>query len=125
MTGRSLTTPQRDVLSKGLNLAPAPTRILVVDTITAVEAGARQLQEEDAEDLRGHVCGILRHAKPPKDDMTKVHLHENVFACICMVHLPFTKTLKTILKMVFYGNNIFEDGFQSGSFSKRRYIAAV
>ena len=66
VTGRSLTTAQRDVLSKGLNLAPAPTRILVVDTITAVEAGARQLQEEDAEDLQGQVCGILRHAKPPR-----------------------------------------------------------
>ena len=43
----------------------------MVDTIAAVEAGARQLKEEDAEDLRGRVCGILRRAKPPRDNLTK------------------------------------------------------
>ena len=71
LTGRSLTAPQKDVLSKGLNFAPAPTRLPVVDTIAAVEAGARQLKVEDAEDLRGRVCGILRRAKSPKDNLTK------------------------------------------------------
>ena len=50
---------------------PAPTKLPVVDTIAAVEEGARQLSEEDAEDLRGRVCGILRHAKPLKDNLTK------------------------------------------------------
>ena len=43
----------------------------MVSSIAAVEEGARQLSEEDAEDLRGRVCGILRHAKPPKDNLTK------------------------------------------------------
>ena len=43
----------------------------MVDTIAAVEAGARQLKEGDAEDLCGRVCGLLRHAKPPKDNLTK------------------------------------------------------
>ena len=43
----------------------------MVDTIAAVEAGARQLKEEDTEDLRARVCGILRRAKPPKDNLTK------------------------------------------------------
>ena len=71
LTGRSLTAPQWDVLSKGLNFAPAPTRVPVIDTIAAVEAGARQLKEEDTEDRRGWVCGILRRAKPPKDNLTK------------------------------------------------------
>ena len=71
LTGRSLTAPQRDLLSKGLNFAPAPTRVPVVDTIAAVEAGARQLKEGDAEDLCGRVCGLLRHAKPPKDNLMK------------------------------------------------------
>ena len=42
-----------------------------MDTIAAVEEGVRQLNKEDAEDLRGHVCGILKHAKPPKDNLTK------------------------------------------------------
>ena len=71
LTGHPLTAPQRNVLSKGLNFAPAPTRVPVVDTIAAVEAGAKQLKEEDAEDLHGWVCGILRYAKLPKDNLTK------------------------------------------------------
>ena len=71
LTDRSLSKPQEDVLRLGLNFAPAPTKLPVVDTIAAVEEGARQLSEEDAEDLRGRVCGILRHAKPPKDNLTK------------------------------------------------------
>ena len=64
LTDRSVSKPQEDVLKLGLNFAPAPTKLPVVDTIAAVEEGARQLSEEDAEDLRGRVCGILRHAKP-------------------------------------------------------------
>ena len=36
-----------------------------------MEEGVRQLNEEDAEDLQGRVCGILRHAKPPKNNLTK------------------------------------------------------
>ena len=63
--------PQEDVLRLGLNFTPAPTKLPLVDTIAAVEEGARQLNEEDAEDLRGRVCGILRRAKPPKDNLSK------------------------------------------------------
>ena len=43
-----------------------------MDTVAAVEEGARQLADEDAEDLRGWVCGILRRAKLPKDNATEV-----------------------------------------------------
>ena len=43
----SLTASQREVLSKGLNFTPPPTRLLMVDTIAAVEEGARQRKEED------------------------------------------------------------------------------
>ena len=71
LTDRSLSEPQKEVLRLGLNFAPAPTKLPLVDTIAAVEEGAQQLKEEDAEDLRGRVCGILRHAKPPKDNLTK------------------------------------------------------
>ena len=68
---RSLTEPQKEVLRLGLNFAPAPAKIPLVDTIKAVKEGAQQLKEEDAEDLWGRVCGILGHAKPPKDNLTK------------------------------------------------------
>ena len=71
LTDRPLTEPQREVLRLGLNFVPVPTKLPLVDTISVVEEGAQQLKEEDAEDLRGRVCGVLRHAKPPKDNLTK------------------------------------------------------
>ena len=71
LTDRPLTEPQREVLRLGLNFVPFPTKLPLVDTISVVEEGAQQLKEEDAEDLRGRVCGVLRHAKPPKDNLTK------------------------------------------------------
>ena len=55
----------------GANFTPAPTKLPLPHTIAAVEEGARQLSEEDAENLRERVCGILRHARPPKDNLTK------------------------------------------------------
>ena len=52
LTDWTLSKPQEDVLRLGLNFTPAPTKLPLVDTIAAVEEGARQLGEEDAEDLR-------------------------------------------------------------------------
>ena len=70
-TDRSLTPAQDEVLRLGLNFAPAPTKLPLVDTVAAVEEGARKLRQEDADDLRGRVCGILRRAKLPKDNLTR------------------------------------------------------
>ena len=39
--------------------------------MAAVESGARRLTPEDADDLRGHVCGILRYVKVPRSNLTK------------------------------------------------------
>ena len=36
-----------------------------------MEEGARQLRDKDTEDLRGRVCGILRRARLPKDNLTR------------------------------------------------------
>ena len=36
-----------------------------------VEEGARKLKGVEAEDLRRRVCGILRRAKLPQDNLTK------------------------------------------------------
>lgn len=71
LTDRSLTPAQKEVLELGLNFAPAPTKLPLVDTVAAVEEGARRLKDEDADDLRGRVCGILRRAKPPRDNLTR------------------------------------------------------
>ena len=71
LTDCSLSPSQEEVLKLGLNFAPAPTKFPLVDTMAAVEEGARKLTDSDAEDLRGRVCGILRRAKLPKDNLTK------------------------------------------------------
>ena len=55
------------MLGLGLNFALAPTKLSLVDTMSAVEKGARQLKDDDTDDLRGGVCGILRRAKVPED----------------------------------------------------------
>ena len=36
-----------------------------------MEEGARKLKGVEAEDLRRRVCGILRRAKLPQDNLTK------------------------------------------------------
>ena len=59
------------MLKLGLNFAPAPSKLPLTDTMAAVESGARKLTPEDADDLRGRVCGILRRAKVPRSNLTK------------------------------------------------------
>ena len=56
-----------------LNFAPVPTKFPLQDTIASVEEAARPLLKDDADDLRGHVCRILRSAWLPKDNMKKDH----------------------------------------------------
>ena len=55
----------------GLNYAPVPTKFPLQDTIASVEEVAKQLPKDDADDLRGRVCGILRSARLPKDNLRK------------------------------------------------------
>ena len=71
LTDRALTPVQEGVLKLGLKFAPAPTSFPMVDTTAAVEEAARELKVEEADDLQGRVCGILRCAKLPADNMTR------------------------------------------------------
>ena len=68
---RDLTPNQQEVLRTGLNLAPVSTKFKNQDTIASVEEAARRLPKDDADDLRGRVCIILRSARLAKDSMTK------------------------------------------------------
>ncbi len=61
----------KDVLKLGLNFAPAPTKLTLIDTVTAVEAVTNFLSEDKANDLRGRVCGILRKSKLTQDNLSK------------------------------------------------------
>lgn len=71
LSGIELTTEQKSVLELGLNYAVAPSKFPVIDTVTAIEDVARKLRTEDANDLRGRVCGIMRNSKLPKDNITR------------------------------------------------------
>ena len=71
LTDRTLTPAQEDVLKLGLNFAPAPSKLPLTDTMAAVESGVRRLSLKDAGDLRGRVCGILRHAKVPRSNLMR------------------------------------------------------
>ena len=71
LTDRTLTPAQEDVLNLGLNFAPAPSKLPLTDTTATVGSGARKLTPEDADDLWGYVCGILRCVKVPRNNLTK------------------------------------------------------
>ena len=71
LTDWTLTPAQEDVLKLGLNFAPAPSKLPLTDTMAEVESGARRLALEDADDLWGRVCGILRQTKMPRSNLTK------------------------------------------------------
>ena len=71
LSKRALTSSQEEVLKKGLNFAPVPTSFPLQDIIAGTEEAARKLPEDDAQDLRMRVCGILRSSKLPKDNITK------------------------------------------------------
>ena len=53
--------------------APVTTKFPLQDTIASVEEVAKQLPKDDADDLRGRVCGILRSARLPKVNLRKDH----------------------------------------------------
>ena len=60
LTNLSMSQSQEGVLKLGLNFAPAPRRLPLVDMIAEVEEGSHQLKDEEAANLRGHVCGVLQ-----------------------------------------------------------------
>ena len=43
----------------------------MVDIKAVVEEGSHQLKDEEAADVRGRVCGVLRRAQPPKDNLAR------------------------------------------------------
>lgn len=57
--------------TRAINFTPAPSKLSLTDIMAAVESGTRKLTLEDADDLRGWVCGILGHAKVPRSNLTR------------------------------------------------------
>lgn len=55
----------------GVFLLLAPRKIPIKDTIIGIDAVARRLPQEDANDLCVRVCGILQKTTPPIGNITK------------------------------------------------------
>ena len=71
LSSRTLTNAEERVLRRGLNFAPTPRRIPYIDIIAAVEGVTRHLNTEEASELRGSVCSLLKRARPPSSNMDK------------------------------------------------------
>ena len=71
LTNQYLQPAQQKVLRLGRNFSPAPRKIPIKDTIIGIEAAARRLPEEEANDLQVCICGILRRAMSPKKNITR------------------------------------------------------
>ena len=70
LSSQALTDTEENVLRQGLNYAPAPQRIPYMDIAASVEVTARTLDTEEASELRGSVCSILKRAKPPPPNLS-------------------------------------------------------
>ena len=65
LSSRSLSTAEQAILGKGLNFAPAPSRIPAARIVAAVESGLRRVPEELAEAARTTVVGAITKARAP------------------------------------------------------------
>ena len=53
-----------------MNFAPAPRKIPTCEIVAAVEGVTSRMNEQDANELRGSVCSILKRSKPPPSNIT-------------------------------------------------------
>ena len=71
LTNESLSRDEESVLELGLNFAPAPTKLPFLHTVTGIELGASRLDQDEASVLRGKICGVIRKATLPQDNLRK------------------------------------------------------
>ena len=62
---------EQEVLALGLNFAKAPGQIHYNAIIAATEATCKQLNSDNANQLRTEVGNVLHKAKPPKRNVEK------------------------------------------------------
>ena len=65
LSSRSLSVSEHALLQKGLNFAPAPSRLPTARIVAAVECGLRGVSEEKAELARTRIVGAIANARPP------------------------------------------------------------
>ena len=71
LSRKSLNNIEEEVLSLGINIAIAPSKIPVAQIIPSKEASARHLDTSSAEQLRAGVSKSLTTARPPKSNVSR------------------------------------------------------
>lgn len=66
---RDLTPQEKSVLSRGLNFAPAPTKVPIPEIIVAVEDGLRKIRSAEAL-ARTNIIGVLSNTRPPPSNLS-------------------------------------------------------
>ena len=71
LSSKTITPAQESVLKLGLNFTPAPKKLPLLDTVASIEGIARRMDPDVGNELRGRVCGAIRNARVPKDNLSK------------------------------------------------------
>ena len=76
LSDRQLSEKEEEVLRLGLKFTPALAKILHAGVASAVEDAVKKLKlsDEDASDLRGKICGVMKRSKPPQRNLSRDHL---------------------------------------------------
>ena len=64
LSSKPLTQAQRSVLAKGPNFVVSPSHPPNPEYITAIESVCIKLGQQDAEELRAEINGVLRSSHP-------------------------------------------------------------
>ena len=70
-----LSKDQEKVLARGLNFAVTPDKIPVNEIIVATEQATWCVSNEKKDSLRAEICGILKSAKRPNNNLTQNERH--------------------------------------------------
>ena len=99
LSSRTLSSAEESVLSKGLNFAPAPSKIPAAHMGAAVDSGHRCLPEEAAELARTKVICTISKARPPPMNMLPQECHaiKNLQKDDSIVVLPADKGRATVV----------------------------
>ncbi len=67
----ALLPEEKEVLGLGLNFAPTPKRVPVIDILAGVEVATRRarLQVEVSEELRARICSVIKNTKVSQNNM--------------------------------------------------------
>ena len=75
LSNTPLTQSQESLLSKGPNYAITPENSPNLDYITAIETACQKLNNQDAEELRADINGLLRKSHAPRPNLKKRERH--------------------------------------------------